>query len=226
MAKSSARTEKTVSKPGRKRMSRENRRKMILDAAIDFFADEGFDGSTHQLAARMGVTQPLIYSYFPNKEDLVKAVYEHVFIGQWRSEWDEILTDRTRPIRERLCDFYKSYTEVIHQPEWMRIYLQSGLRALDINRWYISMIEERIIERLCIELRLECGYSNPAELPISPEEMETLWTFHGGIFYYGVRRYVYQVPVSADFERVIKASITALLDGFPALFAELYPEKK
>ena len=59
---------------------------MILDGAIDFFAEHGLDGSTHALAKYLNVTQPLIYQYFPNKEELIDAVYEELFRGRWRAE--------------------------------------------------------------------------------------------------------------------------------------------
>jgi AcrR family transcriptional regulator len=51
-----------------------DRRQQILAAALDVFADEGFEGATtKEIAARADVTQGLIYFYFPSKEDLYFA---------------------------------------------------------------------------------------------------------------------------------------------------------
>ncbi len=40
----------------------------------EFFADEGFNGDTRELARRLGVAQPLLYRDFPSKDDLIKEV--------------------------------------------------------------------------------------------------------------------------------------------------------
>ncbi len=54
-----------------------DRRRQILEAALDAFADEGFDGATTKaIAARAGVTHGLIYFYFPSKDDLFTAACE------------------------------------------------------------------------------------------------------------------------------------------------------
>lgn len=55
-----------------------DRREQILEAALDVFAEEGFDGATtKEIAARADVTHGLIYFYFPSKEDLFDAAFEH-----------------------------------------------------------------------------------------------------------------------------------------------------
>lgn len=55
-----------------------DRREQILEAALDVFAEEGFDGATtKEIAARADVTHGLIYFYFPSKEDLFNAAFEH-----------------------------------------------------------------------------------------------------------------------------------------------------
>ncbi|GAC1450146.1 MAG: multidrug efflux transporter transcriptional repressor AcrR [Ktedonobacterales bacterium] len=55
-----------------------DRRQQILEAALDTFADQGFEGaSTKEIAERAGVTQGLIYFYFANKADLFLAAFEH-----------------------------------------------------------------------------------------------------------------------------------------------------
>ncbi|MGZ3582841.1 MAG: TetR/AcrR family transcriptional regulator [Ktedonobacterales bacterium] len=55
-----------------------DRREQILEAALDVFAEEGFDGATtKEIAARADVTHGLIYFYFPSKDDLFNAAFEH-----------------------------------------------------------------------------------------------------------------------------------------------------
>lgn len=56
----------------------DERRKQILDAALQVFAEKGFKGATNKvIAERAGNISPgLIYWYFDNKEDMFFAVLE------------------------------------------------------------------------------------------------------------------------------------------------------
>ena len=65
-------------KPRRRRLPSDERRREFVTRAVEFFAEEGFESSTRGLAKRLGVTQPLLYRYFPSKEDLIQEVYETV----------------------------------------------------------------------------------------------------------------------------------------------------
>lgn len=209
------------SKPGkpkrRIRLSPDDRKKLIINGAIQYFAEVGFDGGTRQLALRLGITQPLIFRYFPNKNDLIEAVYNEVFLSRWRIEWEHLLEDRSRPLRDRLIEFYRTYTEVIFNSKWMRIFLYSGLRGLDLNKWYINFAEDRIHRRVCAEIRKEKG--SKLKGPITGREIELYWLFHGGIFYHGVRQFAYGVPVHLPLENFIEASIDSMLNGMPAALA-------
>lgn len=198
---------------------------MILEGAITFFAEKGFDGSTHQLAEYLGVTQPLIYQYFPTKEDLIEAVYEDLFQSRWKDEWDGILSDRSRPLHDRLTDFYRRYCEVIHAPEWIRVFLYSGLKNMEINLRYGPIVEERAIRRICIEARAEMGFPGVDKAPLTNQEFEAVWTMHGGIFYYGVRRFVYRAKVNASTDELIEGAVTTFLAGTPKLVERMGVKK-
>src|SRR5689334_5241543 len=55
-----------------------DRRQQILEAALDVFAEQGLEGATtKEIALRAGVTPGLIYFYFPGKEELFFAAFEH-----------------------------------------------------------------------------------------------------------------------------------------------------
>lgn len=200
----------------RRRIAPADRRQQIVDAAIAYFAEVGFDGGTRELARRVGVTQPLIYRYFPSKTDLIRAVYSEVYLNRWRGEWEALLTDRAVPLRERLIGFYERYTAVIFAPEWIRIYLFSGLRGLEINHWWMTFVEEHVLRKICEAVRQEYGLPDPNDLPILPEEMDLYWMYHGGIFYYGMRRNVYHAVPRLRLSAFIAHSIDSLLNGFPA----------
>src|ERR1700729_2773246 len=96
-----------------KRLSPEDRRKEFVAQAAEFFSEEVFAGGTRDLARRLGVTQPLLYRYFPSKDDLIKEVYRTVYLEPIDAGWDRLLSDRARPLRERLQEFYGAYTKAI-----------------------------------------------------------------------------------------------------------------
>ena len=68
---------KAKAKPARgkqKRLSPDHRRREFVAKATEFFSEQGFGGGTRDLARRLGVTQPLLYRYFPSKDDLIREV--------------------------------------------------------------------------------------------------------------------------------------------------------
>src|SRR6185295_12974430 len=195
-----------------KRLSPGDRRREFVAKATEFFSEEGFGGGTRALARRLGVTQPLLYRYFPSKEELIKEVYRKVYLEPLDSGWEKLLADRSRPIRDRLLQFYDAYTDVIFTRKWLRIYLFSGLKGLDINRWYIGMVRDKILARIIRECRHQAGLA--VQSRPTAAEVELAWVLHGGIFYYGVRKYIYESPVLEDKDRVISDALDVFLAGF------------
>lgn len=200
-----------VARTKQKRLSPESRRKEFIRKATEFFAEEGFNGGTRELARRLGVTQPLLYRYFPSKEDLIEEVYRKVYLEPLDSDWERRLSDRSRPLRERLQQFYVAYTDAIFNRVWLRIYLFSGLKGLDINRWYVGTVRDKILTRIIKEWRYEAGL--PTQPKPTANELELAWVFHGGIFYYGVRKFIYESPVLEDKEKMIADAIDTYLVG-------------
>ena len=205
----------------RLRLTPDERRRQIVKGAVSYFAEFGFGGGTRELARRLGVTQPLIYRYFPSKEDLIRAVYEDVYLTQWDPEWEGMLTDSSQPLRERLIAFYERYTAIIFQSDWLRIYLFAGLRGLELNRWWVSFVEHHLLAKIAAALRTELGLPDLAAEPLSARELELYWLFHGGIFYYGLRRLVYAKEPNLPIDVFITGSIDAMLAGIPPLLRAL-----
>ena len=201
-----------------KRLSPDDRRREFVAKATEFFSEEGFGGGTRDLARRLGVTQPLLYRYFPSKDDLIKEVYRTVYLEPLDTGWENLLSDRSRPIRGRLQEFYNAYTKVIFTRKWLRIYLYSGLKGLDINRWYVGVVRDKILTRIVRECRHEAGL--PAQSKPTAAELEMAWVFHSGIFYYGVRKDIYESPVLEDKEQVISDALDVFLAGFGQVFAK------
>lgn len=195
-----------------RRRKSEERRQEFVARAIELFAEQGFEGSTRDLARALGVTQPLLYRYFPSKEDLIAEVYRTVFLDRWRPEWEALLGDRTRPLRDRLVEFYLSYAEVVHDRTWLRIYLHSGLNRVNTIRGYMGLVQSRILDRIVLEARAEAGLS---EAKPRGDEVELVWIVHGGLFYHGVRSLIFDAA-PADRPLMVRDAVEALVRGLRA----------
>lgn len=203
----------------RRRLPRAEREAQIVKEAIRFFAEHGFKGRTRDLAERLGITQPLLYRYFSNKNALIERVYEEVFVARWNPDWEVWLTDRTQPLQARLVRFYQDYTRSILTYEWIRLFLFSGLEGLDINRRYLRLMRERIWSKVVAEVRFETGRPPLEREPASETEVELVWAVIASIFYIGVRRWVFGLRVPEDLDAVIEDKVKAFLEGAPAAMA-------
>jgi AcrR family transcriptional regulator len=77
------------------RPSADATRGRILAAALDLFSERGFDGaSTREIAARAGVTQPLLNYHFSAKDELWRAAVDGLFDALTRA-----LADRAAGLR-------------------------------------------------------------------------------------------------------------------------------
>lgn len=195
-----------------KRLTPILRAEQILKGSIRFFAEHGFSGQTRELAHELGISKGLLYRYFPSKEALIERVYQEVFLRRWSPTWQSELTDRNRPLIERLKTFYADYAKLPLEYEWGRIYLYAGLAGASINRRYVRLANERIFKPVIGELRHEFGFRPIDQLAITEPELELMWSLHGSIFYIGMRKWVYHVKAPSD----IGDAVEQLVDGFYA----------
>lgn len=195
--------------PSRRRLSRAARKDEIVQAAAQLFCETGFEGSTREIAQRAGVTQPLLYRYFPSKEDLIEAVYEKVYLDRWSPEWDAALIDRSRPVKERFQEFYEAYTQTIFDPMWLRISSFAALRDAKIHEWHTHVVQEMILKPLVRERRIELGGKD--DFLVSKEELAAPWLMHGGLIEYGMRRNVLALDVLEDTSIVISKALDMVL---------------
>ena len=79
------------------RLPAEDRRRQLLESALDLFAKRGFEGTTtREIAAAAGVNEAIIFRHFPTKHDLYSAVidYKHepgviaAVVSHWQTFMD------------------------------------------------------------------------------------------------------------------------------------------
>ena len=63
--------------PAYTRLAPDDRRRLILDRAVELFAEHGYDQLSMAAFARAaGISKPLLYHYFPSKQALFQAALE------------------------------------------------------------------------------------------------------------------------------------------------------
>ncbi len=210
----SAKTAPDGDAPARRvRLAPEQRAAMILDAAISFFAEHGFDAQLRELAHRLGISQGLIFRYFDSKQALVERVYERVNVARWSTQWEHDLRDRSRALDRRLVDFYRSYMAAVDGFEWIRVALLSGLTTNDLTRRYIETRVDGLLQIVADELH----HAMPATRHMDAGVLhELVWHLHSTFIYYLIRKYVFRVPTHADIPALTEAAVGNFLAGLAA----------
>ena len=199
----------------RPRLMPDQRERQIVDGAIRFFAEVGFEGQTRELAKRLGITQPLLYRYFPSKESLIERVYHEVYIKRWQPHWDTLIIDRTLSLEERLVTLYQEYTRVIFNYEWVRIFMFAGLKGVNITERYLSIVQDKLFVPVCTELREVARLPSTDDVPLLPEELDLAWDLHGGIYYLAIRKWIYNLPLPEDLDGHIERVVHNFIESTP-----------
>lgn len=120
-------------------MTSEERRASIVEAACKLFSDKGFRGTTtRELAAAVGVTEPILYEHFKTKRDLYTAIIENkaqdglAVLSNLRDQFSETDDD--------FGFFYGLATTIIdwytRDPAFMRLLLFSSLEGHELKELF------------------------------------------------------------------------------------------
>jgi len=201
----------------------DERRRVLLDAAMELFSDRGLGITMQALADWVHVTQPLVHRYFPVKADLIAAIYDRIQNAHWDPIWKEILTDRTRPIDERISDFYGRYLPHIYGDIWYRGFWYAALAEPTFAQTYLAHVTRELLTSIINEVRIHFHYPPVATVPVFEREIELVWGMHSTMVFVGVRRYVYHAPVSDDVDTTVLDQLHAYLLVAPKVLRELMP---
>ncbi|MBB6466342.1 AcrR family transcriptional regulator [Aminobacter lissarensis] len=106
-------------KPVGKKRDAERTRLVIIQAAREEFAENGYDGArTDRIAVRTGMSKGVLYHYFNSKDDLFVAVLEDIYL-ELRSQNEALVLDDFEPeagIRELIAHTYNYF---VNHPEFI-----------------------------------------------------------------------------------------------------------
>ncbi|MBT2709953.1 TetR/AcrR family transcriptional regulator [Bacillus sp. ISL-47] len=123
-----------------------NKREVILETAVELFAEKGYSHTSMQeIAEGVGISKGSLYSFFTSKEDLIISIYEHyqqlvferVFI---------IGLDADLPPREKLeKQFEVQFEGILHYKAYMKMHMRGETGTSNKK---ISAMEHRMRGRL------------------------------------------------------------------------------
>jgi AcrR family transcriptional regulator len=194
------------------RLTGDERRASIIEAACKLFSEKGFRGTTtRELAAAVGVTEPTLYEHFKTKRDLYTAIIE--------AKAKEGI-DSVRALAEDHADsdddrgFFKALGMNIvdwytNDPEVVRLLLFSNLEGHELK----DLFHERgaccfgVVIRH-IERRIQDGAIRPVDPAVAAR------TFFGMVAHYALTALVFGfAPFAKPTEQVIDEMVDIFLAG-------------
>jgi AcrR family transcriptional regulator len=200
-----------------RRLPPEQRRAMILDRAIVFFAEYGLTAQTRALANACGVAQRLLYRYFPSKSALLAEVYDKGILQPFQTDWIKLLKDESRPLDERLNAFYRAYYADVLTRRWLRLFLYASLADARMAPDYIRTVIMDMLETIVRVTARDQGVRLPRDIVVLHE---IGWVLHGAISHLAIRRHLYAASKALPVERVIALHVRAFVASFADVVAE------
>ncbi len=200
---------------GRARLTGEERRRQIVEAAAALFSRKGFSGTTTREVARAaGISEPTIFKHFKTKEKLYAAIIEA------KVQTEQIL-ESAAPAARRGEDAgvlralaHEMIGRTRADPTLLRLLLFSALEGHALSEIFFRSRVQRVDEFLSryIRERVAAG----AFRAVDP--LQAAWNFIGMIAYHLLYQEVFgqKPPVHLTTDRAIEAMVELFLQGVRA----------
>lgn len=196
------------------RLTCKARREAILDAAVTLFSEKGFRGvTTRELAAAVGVTEPVLYQHFETKRDLYRALIEERAVAGERSiptcfaqEFELIRDDRQFlfDLANGIIDWHTK------DPAYIRLLMFSALEQHELSDIFFERYSNAFFRELAafFARRMADG----AYRDIDP--MLAAHTFVGVAANYGVNRAIFQRgALDLPQQQIVEGFVDIFLEG-------------
>ncbi|MEH7491511.1 TetR/AcrR family transcriptional regulator [Neobacillus niacini] len=138
---------------------REDKKEIIIENAVGVFAERGYYKATTAMVAKAaGVTQPYVFHFFENKEELFKAVINRAF-GRIYDTFAEVQA----PADELIETMGQAFEQIIqtHRDEVLMV-MQAHAISEPRIREHVSSLFLRIFESLTLKFN-KAGIPNAKE---------------------------------------------------------------
>lgn len=157
-------------------IAQQDKRKVILDAAIRVFAEHGYHGSrVGDIAEDAGVAHGLLYHYFASKDDVLRTIFVENWgelIGRFRAveTSDEPATEKLEGIAKILLRTWRN------DPALVTVMVREVARSQQIQGQVDEVGEAfAIIQRVIEEGQASGGFRRDIDARLAS------WVFYGGL---------------------------------------------
>jgi AcrR family transcriptional regulator len=151
----------------RRRLPRAEREAQMRAVARQVFAERGFhDATMDEIAARVGVSKQMVYTYVGSKEELFLAVYREA-TAELEASIDAAASERADPAEQLWAGLLAFFAFVDEQREAWSIFVgpastTSGAPfAVEVARLRGQVV--RLVAQLFAEARLAAGGEDPGD---------------------------------------------------------------
>lgn len=196
------------------RMKSDQRRASIVAEAIRLFAEKGFSGATtRELAAALGVTEPVLYQHFKTKRDLYTAIIEtkaREGVEKTGRLQLYLQSDEDRAFFSELAQLILTHYD--EDPAYSRLLLFSALEQHELAAVFF---EQQIVQFFgvvagYIRRRIRAG----AFRAMNPQVAAR--SFIGMVSYHGQLKLLFHVETKMPRNKLIEQLVTMFLDGLLA----------
>ena len=204
----------TQNKANRERLTGPQRRVAILNAAIDLFASRGFQGTTtREIAAAVGVTEPVLYQHFATKRALFDAILESK-LTQVNST-DIIGLDEAAAAGDDRAFFTSLATVVLDwylsDPRYARLLMYASLEKNELSQMFFE--QQVILFYQCVTQYLTKRMTSGDLRPMDP--LLTARAFAGMLNHQGIIYAIYcpgELPAGGR-DSIVSTVIDIFLSG-------------
>lgn len=175
----------TPSSPPTRRRRKTARPGEIATAALACFAERGFAATRlEEVAKRAGVTKGTLYLYFPNKEELFKAVVRQSIVPNLISS-EAMIEEASEPAPVLLAQLVARWSTVMTKPSsaLSKIVIAESGNFPDITRFYLEEVIHRGMSlfRRVLQAGVESGEFRPMDVEntvrcvVAPLVVGMLW---------------------------------------------------
>jgi TetR/AcrR family transcriptional regulator len=199
------------------RMAGEDRRRQLIEIAIDLFSRRGFAGTTtKEIAAAAGVTEAIIFRHFATKQDFYKAILDYKCGGDGPEKWmaeTKAFMDRNddeglfRFLITTILQFYRD------EPQFERLLIHAALEGHELALMHHNQMassigaqfKEYIVRRQSEGALRQC------------EPSAILFSLAGISQFYALQKYIHQrSELTVPDEQMVDSFLLILMGGLRA----------
>ena len=153
-------TSTSDTRPRSNRLPRHERRRQLLDAALEVFVSQGYHAAAmDEIAERAGVSKPVLYQHFPGKLELYLALLDESVDALVETVRDALRSNADP--KQRVAATFGAYFEYVGgQGQAYRLIFESDLSNEPAVRDRLDLVQRQCAEMVSRAVKQDAGISD------------------------------------------------------------------